>query len=62
MRKDRFFHRRVAAADDGDRLAAEEIAVAGRAGRDAVAHQVRSDGMPRSRADAPVAMISVRLV
>ena len=37
--EDRFLHRRVAAADDGDRLAAEEVAVAGRAGRDAVAHQ-----------------------
>ena len=37
--EDRFLHRRVAAADDRDRLAAEEVAVAGRAGRDAVADQ-----------------------
>ena len=35
----RLFHRRVAAADDRDRLAAEEVAVAGRAGRHAVPHQ-----------------------
>ena len=35
----RLLERRVAAADDGDRLAAEEEPVAGRAGRDAVAHQ-----------------------
>ena len=37
--EDRLFHRRVAAADDGDGLAAEEIAVAGGAGRHAVADQ-----------------------
>ena len=37
---DRLLHRRVAAADDGDRLAAEEVAVAGRARRHAVARQL----------------------
>ena len=37
--EDRLLHRRVAAADDGDLVAAEKVAVAGGAGRDAVAHQ-----------------------
>ena len=39
--EERLFHRRVPTADDGHRLAAEERAVAGRAGRHAVAHQLR---------------------
>ena len=39
VRKDRFLHRRIAAADHGDLLAAEEVAVAGRARRDPVAHE-----------------------
>ena len=58
--EDRLLHRGVAAADDGDRLAAEEVAVARRAGRDTVADQLPSDGSPSSRAEAPVAMMSVR--
>ena len=51
--EDRFLHRGVAAADDGDRLAAEEEAVAGGAGRDAVADQRalgRQAEQPRRRA------------
>ena len=36
----RFFHRRIAAADDRDLVAAEEVPVARRARRDAVAHQL----------------------
>ena len=49
----RLFHRRVAAADHRDLLAAEEVAVARRAGRDAVAHQRalgRQAQQPRRRA------------
>ena len=37
---DRLFHRRVAAADDGNRLAPEEVAVTGGAGRHAVTGQL----------------------
>ena len=36
----RLFHRRIAAADHRDGLAAEEVAVARRAGGDAVARQL----------------------
>jgi hypothetical protein len=37
--EERFLHGGIAAADDRDRLAAEEVAVAGRAGRDPVADE-----------------------
>ena len=49
----RLLHRRVAAADDGDFVAAEEVAVARRARGDAVAHQRSLGGQaqqPRRRA------------
>jgi hypothetical protein len=35
-----FFHGRIAAADHRDFLAAKKISVAGRAGRNAAAHQL----------------------
>ena len=56
----RFLERRIAAADDGDRPAAKEEAVAGGARRDAVPHQRAFRRQPSSRADAPVEMITVR--
>ena len=42
----RLLHRRVAAADDDDLLVAEEEAVAGGAGRDAVAHELGLGAQP----------------
>ena len=58
----RLFHRRVAAADDQYRLALEEEAVAGRAGRHAVAHQPRLGFDAEQRAVAPVETISASQV
>ena len=57
-----FFHGGIAAADHHDLLAAIEEAVAGGAGTDAVADQLLLRfGRPSQRAEAPEAMISVRV-
>jgi hypothetical protein len=54
--------RRIAAADDCDRLVAVEETVAGGAGGNTAPAYASSDGRPRYWAEAPVAMISASQV
>ena len=60
--EDGLFQRRVSAADDRDRLAAEEVTVARRAGGDAMADEGSLGRQPEQPAEAPVAMIRPRVL
>ena len=59
---ERFFHCRIAAADDGHRLVAVEKTVAGGASGHAAALESLLGAEPQITAEAPVAMISASQV